>query len=281
MNTLTQIRREGLTGTALKLLALFFMVLDHMHYFFSPMLLVPEWFSMLGRLAAPVFLFCMAEGFAHTHDRKRYFWRIWLISAGMGLVQYGMIATGWLVRPDGFYPQNAVFMNFVILLVIWQGMDWIREKKWGRGILCVLLPLAWPVLAMLVISVIPAFGGIASLLAYTALPAWSVIIDGGLPYILLGMILYGFREKRGLQLILFAVAELLLFFLLPFWQLRTVPGFTMSWMFTKAYEWYGSFAALLMLCYNGKRGAGVKRFFYVFYPAHVYVLYALSWLFLS
>ena len=48
-------------------------------------------------------------------------------------------------------------------------------------------------------------------------------------------------------------------------------------MFTTAYEWYGALAALLMLCYNGERGRGPKRFFYVFYPAHVYILYALSW----
>lgn len=279
MNTLTQIREKGLTGTALKLLALFFMVLDHIHYFFSAALPVPEWFSMLGRLAAPVFLFCVAEGFAHTHDRKRYFGRIWLISAGMGLIQYGMITTGYLVRPDGFYPQNAIFMNFVILLVIWQGMDWLREKKWAGGILCVALPLAWPILAMFALPVVPSAAGVASLLAYTVLPAWSVIIDGGLPYILLGIILYGFREKRGMQMFLFAVGEFLLFFLLPFLQLRTMPGFSLSWMFTKAYEWYGIFDVFLLWCYNGKRGAGMKHFFYVFYVVHVYGLYALSWLF--
>lgn len=31
-----------------------------------------------------------------------------------------------------------------------------------------------------------------------------------------------------------------------------------------------------MLLYNGKRGRGIKNFFYIFYPAHVYILYALS-----
>ena len=32
-----------------------------------------------------------------------------------------------------------------------------------------------------------------------------------------------------------------------------------------------------MLWYNGQRGRGHKALFYVFYPAHVYVFYALSW----
>ena len=33
-----------------------------------------------------------------------------------------------------------------------------------------------------------------------------------------------------------------------------------------------------MLLYNGERGRGYQKLFYVFYPAHVYILYALSWL---
>ena len=33
-------------------------------------------------------------------------------------------------------------------------------------------------------------------------------------------------------------------------------------MFTTYYEWYGAFAGLLMLCYNGRRGGGHKTFFY-------------------
>ena len=49
---------RGLSGTALKAIALALMVLDHIHYFFAYTGLIPEWFSMLGRLAAPLFLFC-------------------------------------------------------------------------------------------------------------------------------------------------------------------------------------------------------------------------------
>ena len=48
-------------------------------------------------------------------------------------------------------------------------------------------------------------------------------------------------------------------------------------MFTLAYEWLSVFAVFFMLLYNGQRGRGLKRLFYIFYPAHVYLLYALSW----
>ena len=79
-------RKKGLSTAALKWIALGLMVLDHIHYFFGFTGWVPEAFTMLGRLSANLFLFCVVEGFAHTHDRKRYFLRIWAIGAAMGAV---------------------------------------------------------------------------------------------------------------------------------------------------------------------------------------------------
>ncbi|MFQ8878147.1 MAG: TraX family protein [Roseburia hominis] len=49
------------------------MILDHIHYFFSFTGKIPLFFSWIGRLAAPLFLFCIVEGFLHTHDRKNIF----------------------------------------------------------------------------------------------------------------------------------------------------------------------------------------------------------------
>lgn len=36
---------------------------------------------------------------------------------------------------------------------------------------------------------------------------------------------------------------------------------------------YASFAALPMLLYNGRKGPSLKYFFYIFYPAHLLILY--------
>ncbi|MCI7192543.1 TraX protein, partial [bacterium] len=60
------------------------------------------------------------------------------------------------------------------------------------------------------------------------------------------------------------------------WLASGTPGFTFSMMFTDYFEWFSVFAVLLMAAYNGRRGAGHKRLFYWFYPAHVYLLYAAS-----
>ena len=71
-------------------------------------------------------------------------------------------------------------------------------------------------------------------------------------------------------------------FLLVYAQVRTWPGFALSQMFTVYCDWMGGFlAAPLLLCYNGQRGRGYRHFFYAFYPAHIYLLYALSWLLLA
>ena len=53
-----KLTKKGLDGTQLKTVALVLMVLDHIHYFFEFTGWVPTWFSMLGRLSAPLFLFC-------------------------------------------------------------------------------------------------------------------------------------------------------------------------------------------------------------------------------
>lgn len=275
--------RRGLSETALKGIALALMVLDHIHYFFSFTGAIPLWFTQAGRLAAPLFLFCTVEGFAHTHDRRRYFWRIWSISACMGLVQFLMMYAKIGVRPDGFFPMNAIFMNFVILIAVWQGIDWLRQRQWGRGLAAVLLPLLWPFLFLLLYAAADAtpaawlLDSLLALLIYTALPCWSFIIDGGGFYILIGIALYLLRERRRLQAVAYVVLTLVFYLLFPLIQLLGTGDFHISLLFTLAYEWLGVFAVFFMLLYNGQRGAGCKRFFYLFFPAHVYLLYALSW----
>lgn len=276
-------RRRGLSSTGLKFLALALMVLDHIQYFFAFTGAIPLWFSQAGRLSAPLFLFCTVEGFAHTHDRRRYFGRIWAISAAMGLLQFLMMYARLGVRPDGFFPMNAIFMNFVILIPIWQGIDWLRQRRWRPGLAAVVLPLIWPFLFIalyLAANATPIawlLDSVLALLAYTLLPCWSLIVDGGGFFIVTGIALYLLRNRRGWQVLVYGVLTMLFYFAFPLVQLMGTEGFTLSQMFTLAYEWLGVFAIIPMLLYNGQRGRGCKALFYTFYPAHIYLLYALSW----
>ncbi len=270
------LQTKGLSGFALKYLAMILMVLDHIHYFFACTGKIPLFFSWLGRLAAPLFLFFVIEGFTHTHDRKKYFLRIYLLSVFMGAVQFSFYNIGCgLVRPDGFFPQNQMLASFSILIVVLQGFDWCAHKKWGRGLAAILIPIFWPfaIAALLMTSQNPMLNFIINLTTFTVLPAHSFIMDGGTATLIFGVILYLFRKNRKLQAITFVITCIL-------WDivrlLIMAPGLKAADFFMMAYEWMEVFAVIPMLCYNKILGHGSKRLFYWFYPVHIYVLYALS-----
>ena len=124
---------------------------------------------------------------------------------------------------------------------------------------------------------VPALQMPLSVLAYTLLPMWNSNPDASLPTLVTGILLYLLRKNRRAQVGAFGGFTLLYFLGYVGWAVSGLPDFHWTQMFTLYYEWYGALAAVLMLCYNGERGQGPKRFFYVFYPAHVYILYALSW----
>lgn len=66
-----KIFNQGLTSFQLKVLGITLMVVDHIHQMFY-FVGVPLWFTMIGRLVAPIFLFLSVEGFTHTRSKKRY-----------------------------------------------------------------------------------------------------------------------------------------------------------------------------------------------------------------
>ena len=257
----TLVPSKGITETGLKWIALVTMVLDHIHYFFSFTGRVPEWFSMVG----------------HTHSRKHYFARVYIISTLMSALLFLMTYGGVLVRPDGFYPCNGIMTAFVILMVIWQGIDWLGEKKILPGLAAIILPLAWPLIASGLSVCFLALARPLGFLCYSFLPMWGITGDSSWPVLVMGLVLYLFRKNRKTQVAAFCVYYLLYGVVYMGWMASFLPDFTWSQLFTEYYEIYGILAAPLMLWYNGRRGGGHKMLFYIFYPAHVYLLYALSW----
>ena len=277
-----KLTKKGLDGTQLKTIALVLMVLDHIHYFFEFTGCIPTVFSMLGRLSAPLFLFCTVEGFAHTHDRKRYVLRIWAIGTAMAALEFFMIYAGAFRRGDGFYPQNAIFQDLVLLCVVWQGIDWLREKKFAKGIGAIAAVLCWPYMVMAFLLVFPQVqdmpiaSAVVAFLMTSPLPMWTAVTDGSWGFLLGGVLLYALRGHRPVQLGVWALNALLWDLVLPFAMVHAQADFVWTQMFTDYYEWFGVAAAVLMGLYNGRRGSGHKQLFYWFYPAHIYLLYGAS-----
>ena len=271
-------KRLSLSGFQLKYIALITMVFDHIHYFFDYTGKIPIWFAMIGRLAAPLFLFSVIEGFIHTRNRKKYFLKIYALAILMGLIQFGFYNfLHPLVRPDGFFPKNMMLSSFAILLVALQGIAWIQEKKYLKGIPTLLFPLMLPWLMLLLYlsgQDKPIFTLFINLLNYTVLPTHTSISDGGTWLLLTGIAMYLCHKNLKKEVLAFVTVSLV-------WVLMGIvlsrPSFQ-DLMF-RYIEWMEIFAAPLMLCYNGQRGKGSKYLFYVFYPTHIYLLYALSVIF--
>ena len=60
----------------------------------------------------------------------------------MGAVQFCCILFDFCRRPDGFYPMNQMLATFAVLLPMLQGVDWLRQKRWLRGLAALVLPFA-------------------------------------------------------------------------------------------------------------------------------------------
>ena len=63
--------------------------------------------------------------------------------------------------------------TFAVLMVIWQGIDWLGQKKVLPGLAAVILPLAWPILASQLSVAFPALATPLGFAAYSVLPAWG------------------------------------------------------------------------------------------------------------
>ena len=274
---LKTLRARGLSDTSLKEIALALMVLDHIHYFFSFTGAVPEWFSMLGRVSAPLFLFCTAEGFAHTHDRRTYLLRLWGMGAGMGLIQF-VIGVGLGRRADGFYPMNGILRDLTVACLLWQGIDWLRQRRLGRALALVGgVGVLWPAVSLALVAALPPAGQLPLyFLSWTVLPNWAFSTDGGVWFILGGVLLYALRGHRKIQVLAWAAWAFWIDMGSVSYLLRMGGGVSLGQAMLLSYQWMEVFAAPLMLLYNGQRGAGHKQLFYWFYPAHVYGLYAVS-----
>lgn len=94
--------------------------------------------------------------------------------------------------------------------------------------------------------------------AILILAMWLAVVlrtDYNFRGILLIFMLYVFREQK------FLVAA---------------AGGLWNFLYTGTIQRYGVFSAVPMLLYNGKPGRRMKYFFYIFYPAHLLILYGIS-----
>lgn len=268
------IKEKELNGFQLKLIALIFMLLDHIYYIFEFTGGIPVWFSWLGRISGGLFLFTMVEGYKHTSNKKKYAMRIYSMGIFMGFIRYLFTFIPALQRGDGFYPINGIFQTFTLLIIIFKGMDTFKENK-IQGLGIITLPFVLSYLYAVIIQVLPTSMQIKNIIyiVFSLILPSPFMSEGGIFLIISGIILYAFKDNRIKQAIFFFLFHFSWMTILPLIYLKPT---SLGLMFTDYYEWIGAFASLFMIFYNGKKGPGMKKLFYIFYPAHIYILYLLS-----
>ena len=212
-----------LDGTAIKLIAMVSMVMDHLGDIFFPQAI---WMRAAGRLALPLFAFCVSEGYIHTHDRKKYLLRMGLFAL-VSELPFDLLTAGRLE----FSHQNvmATFFLSIGALMLYDRIS-AGDRSAARNALG--------------IGAVIAVGAAASLLG----------TDYGFFAVGLVYVFYVYRSRSPLVRIPAAAAFHAL--------IRNVGIY-----------WWGLAAFPVLLCYNGKRGRGLKWLFYLFYPGHMLLLY--------
>ena len=105
----------------LKLIAIVSMLMDHIGSVFFPEVRVLRW---IGRLAFPIFCYCMTVGLLYTHDIKKYLFRLGIFA----LISQPCYILAF--HPYDFWAQftnwNIFFTLFLSLLAMY---GW-KERKW-------------------------------------------------------------------------------------------------------------------------------------------------------
>lgn len=227
-------RSRGLDGGALKCIAAALMLTDHVGAILLPEVPV---LRCVGRLAFPIFAFFIAEGYAHTRDFGRYFRRLAILAVVSEIpfnLENGAVFD--LTR------QNVLF-TFCLALLTLRGLEALgRERGFGRWAGC---------------GLVLAAGFAAGELLRTDYGGWGVVTVA-----LLQLCRDGKYAKLWLLLAMAAVNGLGMGSL-------TMPVFGGE----MPIQIFAVAALPVIWLYNGQAGPkGLRRAFYVFYPAHLLVL---------
>ena len=244
----------GISGSTVKLIAMFCMFLDHFAAILieqplyrnaliaansqseldaflashNALIMAGSFLRSVGRIAFPLFAFLLVEGFLHTHSKIKYCRNLFLMAL-LAEIPFDLAFSSSIWN---FASQNTLFTLTLGLLTIWalSHLGETCQSRWFNLIYTLL---------------ITAVGCGAAYLLQT---------DYNLYGILAIVLFYLFRTQRNTATILACGALSLL----------------------GPEQWFCFLALIPILKYNGSRGLKLKYTFYLFYPVHLLVLYAVA-----
>lgn len=246
---------KGLNSNKLKVIAIVLMIIDHVGYYFVSYI-SPSTFNVLrfiGRIAMPIFAYLLVQGFFHTHNLKKYIFKIFSVAT---LFQILLIVLGVINKlyVSNYYIIINTYLNilysFVFCLIILAMID--KKQIVNNKIIDIAIRI-FVILAMLLI-----YQMIDVELGYRV-----VVTIVGFYFAEKLKILKGEKTTEAYVIVLFVTLVLAVFadyknlvFNLP--SIISIIPITM---------------------YNGQRGSNsktLKNIFYVIYPLHHIILYILA-----
>lgn len=290
-----------MSTTTLKRIALVAMVINYIGALIPGAPIGLQW---IGRLAAPLFFFCMAWSMDKTHDMKAYFKRLYLCSVGMALINLLISIVTKLAGLSTMVTSNMFATLFATAFFI-HLLEYGRKHP-RRRIRIWLIYAFWQV----------AFAGLWAVLyeivevPYAILNLFSAVCgnaltcEGAFMYVLMGTVFYYTKEDKKKLSIGYGII-CLIFFLnsafgiwgrlfmllgndilvalmeimtgLVLWGASFRPLFDVYHMFYNDFQWMMLAALPLLLLCNGKRDRRERKYFYyIFYPVHIYVLWLIG-----
>lgn len=214
--------------------------------------------TAIGRATAPIFLFLASEAFHYTRNRKVYALRLlvgfWIVGVCSMLIQKAFPLDDVILINNIF---GTLFLSIVYMWVVDSFIKGIKNRN-GKSIFLSIIAGLIPVVFTVVLL---ALAGSQNPLARYVMILFPtpLTVEGGVIWIFLAVAFYLFRRHRLVQVaILLGLAVL-------------------TFVLNGGVQWAMALAAIPILLYNGKPGRKSKWFFYIFYPAHIYILYLISY----
>ncbi len=233
-----------LPSNFIKILAALFMLVDHAGVMLFPKIKI---LRILGRLSMPLFAFMIAEGTNFTRNKAKYFSLIFLLGLSFQIVYYFFYKSLYL----------GILITFSISILIIYALQFFKSKLLNGKI----------------IEKIYSFLLFTSSIALTYLLNRFFVVDYGFWGCLLpvfaSLLRFEYKDKgsRNIKTFDYIYLNLLCFSV----------GLLLLCLFNDKNQYFSLLSLPILLLYSGKRGKlNMKYFFYVFYPAHLVILYLVS-----
>lgn len=283
-----------MSNTTLKLIALVSMIFDHIWRFFPNS---PYIFHLIGRISAPIFLFCCVESYIYTSNRKKLFVRVYFLNVFVEIMS--------LTLGIDYLRMNFIRTILLVLIIIFLIDQFKRKNKKAK--LYLIIFIVWQVLTTILICSLIYIDTLSAIInedlvfLITSITANISYLDGGILIVLIGVCLFIYREnklKLSISFICITIIYVILFNTRLIIKLEAlcidIPSINIIFniitntilgievwnidtnIFTGDPQWMMIFSLPFFLIYNRKKGKGLKYLFYIIYPVHIAILYEMT-----